>query len=363
MDESDRDDDPSVTGSDLSEFLQRRTAHVDEILDTMADVVLQLDETGTVQYTNDAVESVLGFEGDALVGNSIDYVFADPAANESLSDALSSGAFVDRLLAEREVTDMDAVFRTADGHAVPMSLSASVLGADGGVDGIVCVAKDISERREARDRTEFLLSLLRHDVQNKLHLADSYLDLLLEDATLDADERTYVERAREGVGDAESLINRVDAMHRLDEEIETARLRLADIVDEAVKRHDALREKAGTAVEATVDERIHVTGNALLTELFANLVENAVRHSQGDRVEISAERRDGEVAVRVDDDGVGIPAEDRESVFERGFSTRDEDGSGRGMALVQQIAESCGGSVTATESPLGGARIVVTLPA
>ena len=71
--------------------------------------------------------------------------------------------------------------------------------------------------------------------------------------------------------------------------------------------------------------------------------------------------------LTVDDDGPGIPVEQRTVIFDRfarldDARSRDAGGSGIGLSIVKQVTEHYGGTVTATDSPLGGARFTVTLP-
>ena len=66
----------------------------------------------------------------------------------------------------------------------------------------------------------------------------------------------------------------------------------------------------------------------------------------------------GQNGFSVADDGPGIPADEREQVFEHGYST-DSDGTGFGLSIVQSIAEAHGWSVTATESESGGAKFEI----
>jgi signal transduction histidine kinase len=105
----------------------------------------------------------------------------------------------------------------------------------------------------------------------------------------------------------------------------------------------------------------------LLARLVRNLCDNAVRHARTG-VTVSLARADETVTLLVEDDGAGIPAADRERVFER-FTrleegrTRDDGGAGLGLALVRRIAEQHGGRVRAEAGRTGGARFVVELPA
>ena len=104
---------------------------------------------------------------------------------------------------------------------------------------------------------------------------------------------------------------------------------------------------------------------ASLRRLVDNLTGNAHRYSS--QVEVSVTDLPDVVRVDVDDDGPGIPVADRERVFDRWVRldesrARAKGGSGLGLALAREIARSHGGDVVVQDSPLGGARLSVTLP-
>ena len=107
---------------------------------------------------------------------------------------------------------------------------------------------------------------------------------------------------------------------------------------------------------------------AELRRVLVNLTTNAVRHA-GARVCLDAVAGpDGRVVLRVTDDGPGIPAADRERVFER-FARlddargRDAGGSGLGLPIAVELVARAGGTITLTDAPGGGLRAEVTLPA
>lgn len=104
----------------------------------------------------------------------------------------------------------------------------------------------------------------------------------------------------------------------------------------------------------------------LLGQLLRNLADNAARHSRG-RVAISVMPSDGHVFVTIEDDGAGVPPEERERIFERFIRldearSRDAGGSGLGLAIARGIAASARGTVVVDDSRWGGARFVLTLP-
>lgn len=171
-------------------------------------------------------------------------------------------------------------------------------------------------------------------------------------AVLDEDERL------------EQVVSDLLTLARLDEGTPrtVAELDLDDIIHEEVARV----RRVGCNVGGVLAGR--VLGNRDdLTSMVRNLLDNAARHAAG-TVAVSLSAGGGEVVLVVDDDGSGIPEADRQRVFER-FTrleegrSRDSGGTGLGLAVVKRVVESHGGTVAVADSPLGGARVVVRLPA
>jgi signal transduction histidine kinase len=140
---------------------------------------------------------------------------------------------------------------------------------------------------------------------------------------------------------------------------EVARAVAAEAAPLAADHDLEIDAEPGLAVEGTPDD---------LHRLVLNLVENGVRHTPpGTNVRVAA-RRDGEaVLLVVEDDGPGIPPDQRARVFERfvrGPGDAGSGGSGLGLAIVRAVAESHGGGVTLEDGADGrGARFTVRLPA
>lgn len=106
--------------------------------------------------------------------------------------------------------------------------------------------------------------------------------------------------------------------------------------------------------------------SAALTQVVRNLVDNAARHADA-TVAVGLVEQTGGAVLFVDDDGAGVPPEERERVFERFVRldesrSRDAGGSGLGLAIVREIVRAHGGEAHVEDSPLGGARFVVRLP-
>jgi two-component system osmolarity sensor histidine kinase EnvZ len=128
---------------------------------------------------------------------------------------------------------------------------------------------------------------------------------------------------------------------------------------------DAERQGHPASLDLAGDPKVTVRPDAFRRLLF-NLVSNAARH--GERIGITAAREARWLVIHVDDDGPGIPADQREEVFKPFVRldearNQDEGGSGLGLAIARDIARSHGGDIVLGDSPLGGLRATVRLPA
>jgi two-component system, OmpR family, sensor kinase len=199
------------------------------------------------------------------------------------------------------------------------------------------------------DRTK-TLAAVAHDMRTPL----MRLRLVAENAPPEQRERMAKE-----IGEVESLVASFIAFAR-DDPAEEARVRLdlsallQSIADD--------RLEAGFSVSYADAERVIITGQSLgLKRLFANLVDNALKFGASARITLML--RDRTALVDIDDDGPGIPADQRDAVFEP-FVRLNEgmSGAGLGLAAARGIARAHGGEIVILDSERG-AKVRVTLPA
>ncbi|MFB6218979.1 MAG: PAS domain-containing sensor histidine kinase [Halobacteriaceae archaeon] len=213
---------------------------------------------------------------------------------------------------------------------------------DGDLYGTVCFADD-EPRDRGNERLEEFASVVSHDLRNPLNVADGNLELAREQC--DAEELEAVEDALDRMA---AIIDDVLTLAREGETVaEVAEVSLA-----AVAR-DAWESVETDGATLTVEDNRSVRADAdRLQRALENLFRNAVEHA-GPAVEVTvgATPRGFYVA----DDGPGIPAEEREDVFDHGYSTA-ADGTGFGLAIVREIAAAHGWTVSVGESESGGAR-------
>jgi len=244
----------------------------------------------------------------------------------------------------------------------------------GGGDELDELARSINTMAAALERArtldqQFLLSI-SHDLRTPLTSIRGYAEAIGDGATPDpptaaaiiAAEAERLDRLVSDLLTLARLDGRAFAMHPVAHD-------LAAPVNDAVRAFLPTAEAAGLAVSvrgagapATVladPERVQ--------QVLGNLLGNAAKFARS-RIDVTIVAEPTGWLVWVDDDGPGIPPDERAHVFERLYAARTppvraEVGSGLGLAIVHQLVEAMGGSVRADASPLGGARLEVRFPA
>jgi signal transduction histidine kinase len=163
------------------------------------------------------------------------------------------------------------------------------------------------------------------------------------------------------------LVEDLLLLARADENVPLDRASV-DLDDLAFEEGHRLRATSSARVDTSSVAAARVQGDAdALRRMLRNLGENAARHAVS-RVSIALAARGGDVVLTVDDDGPGIPEPERERVVERFVRldearSRDDGGAGLGLSIVDEVVRAHGGSMRIATSPLGGARVEVSLPA
>ncbi|WP_337110694.1 HAMP domain-containing sensor histidine kinase, partial [Prescottella equi] len=229
--------------------------------------------------------------------------------------------------------------------------------------------QDVSDAQErtaaALDTARDFAAASAHELRTPLTAMRTDLEVL---TTLDLSDEQRAEILADLARTQGRLEATLTALERLasgelSSEKDHVDLDLTELCDLAAE--DAQRLRPDLTVTVDAPPGLVVRGLPVGLRLsIDNAISNAVRHGGARHVSIGAHRDDdGTVTVTVDDDGTGIPHEERAEVFERfrRGSSAAKGGSGLGLALVAQQAGLHGGTAHLADSPLGGARLVVTL--
>jgi two-component system osmolarity sensor histidine kinase EnvZ len=202
-------------------------------------------------------------------------------------------------------------------------------------------------------RTEMLAGV-SHDLRTPLTRMKLQLEIL-------GDARG-VEDLKEDLREMEVMVEEFLAFARGEGTEEAVESNLDEIVSTVAR--SAAADGRDVVAKTDGDMKILIRPNAI-RRCITNLVVNAVTHATA--VEISASRRGTLVEITVDDDGPGIPEEEREAVFKPFYrldSSRNPGtgGTGLGLSIARDLARGSGGEVTLEDSPLGGLRATIKLP-
>ena len=196
-------------------------------------------------------------------------------------------------------------------------------------------------------RLDEFASVLSHDLRNPLNVAEGRLELA--QAEIDSEHFAPIERSHTRM---RSLIESLLALARKGNDI--GEFESVDIDSFAEKCWRNVDTKQAT-LEITTDQTIQADPDQL-KQLLENLVRNAVEHGDREGTITIGALDDG---FYIEDDGPGIPSDDRDGVFDIGYSTAD-DGTGFGLAIVRRIAQAHRWEITVTDGADGGARFEIT---
>jgi K+-sensing histidine kinase KdpD len=232
---------------------------------------------------------------------------------------------------------------------------------------LYALERQTSERlRELeRARADFV-AVVTHDLRTPLSVIRGHLEMLAEK---NGKAKLPISDATSQVQRLDELVDRILAGVRTDRpelSLRRTRFDLRTTVTAALKevapmarRHKLTGPRAGQPVFVRGDRR-------RTAEVVAGLVHNATKYApQGTRITVRIERGDGRAIVRVQDEGRGVPPNERSRIFEpyaRGAGNDEVPGSGIGLFASRRVAEGQGGDIWVEDAPDGGAVFVFTVP-
>ncbi|WP_335999647.1 histidine kinase N-terminal 7TM domain-containing protein [Halorientalis halophila] len=219
--------------------------------------------------------------------------------------------------------------------------------------GQTIIVRDVTDRKRRErelkrqnERLERFASVVSHDLRNPLSVIGGRVEIARESD----DVTPHLDTIAANADRMEEIIEDVLSLTR-DDDLRRDPVSLEAVADEAWEHVDA-----ADATLSVVDDEVLQADRSRLSQAFENLFRNAVEHGGQDvTVRVGTFEDDRASGVFVADDGPGIPTDDRERVFEDGFSTGDR-GTGLGLSVVDDVAGGHGWELRVTDSASGGAR-------
>ena len=231
---------------------------------------------------------------------------------------------------------------------------------DGSFRQTYCIFEDITERKRAEDalrlsnkKLNLLSSITRHDINNQLMIVNGFLECLHEDIRDPAYEKHFTR-----IADAS---DRIATLIRFTKEYEQIGVN-APVWQDCRAIADTATQHAPpgqVTVKNDLPADTEMYADPLLVKVCSNLIDNAVRHGgKVTTIRFSAGKRHGMHVVVCEDDGDGVPAEEKEKIFDRGFGKH----TGFGLTLAREILDITGITIKECGEPGKGARFEMTVP-
>ena len=321
---------------------------------SMSEGLILLNDKCTILSINKAATVLLDTD-QHCVGQNILTVNRDLELQDVLSKALNG-------------EQNEIILDLHDGH---YQISASPVISDSAVSGIALLIFDVTEKENAEQMRREFTANVSHELRTPLHSISGYAELLKNGMVKTGDIRPIASKI---YGEAQRMVQLVEDiinLSHLDEGAEDMlreKVDMFEIVKATVQSLEPEAESADVSINMTGEQAVITGVPQLLGGIVYNLCDNAIKYNhKGGRVSISLKSSPNEVILTVSDNGIGIPAEDQNRIFERFYRvdkshSKEVGGTGLGLSIVKHSAKIHNAKIS-LESTVGkGTTITVRFP-
>ncbi len=360
--------DLGVIGSRVKEqyqSLEGEKEKLETILNSINAGIIVLDEDGKVELINPAAARILGASQAFALGRALVEIHPSSAIDR----AVENSRYGEEGEAEVEIT----IPRKRILRVRTNPIRGREEAGEGEPGGVICVLEDLTATRGMERMRRDFVANVSHEMRTPVATLRALVEALMSGALEDAERgRRFLSDLDSESGRLAGLVEDLLTLSRL----ETAEFApqpnyfpLEELIMQVQDDKRILAERYGIELDFRKQgEGIIMYGDrGLVRTAIANLVDNAVKYNRpGGRVEIAATSDDDDVRITVTDTGIGIPARDRQRVFERFYRvdrarSRETGGTGLGLSIVRHVAELHDGSVSVTSTEGEGSTFTLTL--
>ncbi|MHA1911502.1 MAG: PAS domain S-box protein [Candidatus Kariarchaeaceae archaeon] len=251
----------------------------------------------------------------------------------------------------------ESVHMSKTGQIIPVMVSAKVFKLNDRMVNL-SIVRDITDIKKVEEDRNLIHEVLRHDIINKNTSIRGYLTLL-EQSELTETQHNLLSKAMRVASETEKLIFKVRHLVKTEND-EINSINVHSVIDKVLSSNRAIIEEKEIEIVYSTSP-LNVYAGALFTEIIANLIENAVIHSNCKQIHINVKEVEEMVKITIEDDGQGISNEIKESLMAKGVKGAKSKGSGLGLYLVQKLVRRYKGRMEGLDSSLGGARFDIYL--
>jgi len=341
----------------------RQRQEQEAVLTSMVEGVIAVDSRSRVISLNRAASSLLGLDPEFVIQRRITEVVENPDLQWFITRSVAASEPI-----EGEITLQGDKPRFLQAHGTTLK------DPHGKAFGVLIVVHDVTRLRQLENARRDFVANVSHELKTPVTSIKGFVETLLEGAILDPQHAgeflKIISRQADRLG---AIIEDLLSLSRIEQEAEQGKIHLAgrrikSILKAAIQACHARTEEKQITVGLSCPEDLRARVNGpLLEQALVNLIDNAVKYSgPGSSVQVEAGQEDGQVRIKVKDQGVGIPGEHLPRLFERFYRvdasrSRKIGGTGLGLAIVKHIAQAHGGKVEVESTPGQGSTFTITL--
>jgi two-component system sensor histidine kinase KdpD len=343
-------------------------AKTEAVIEAIEDGLIVLDPTGAVVHINDIACAILELERSQALGRRFDDLGTDHPHYLRLRAAVRE--FLAQPEREGDRMEIALFLRGRDHYYVLRPTPFRAL--DGSPAGLILALQDVTYVRDQEARREHLVATLSHELGTPLTSLRMALELLAKSAaTLDEEQRSLLETAHEDLLRLQEVAQRLLDLSRaraMSIALERRDVDLREVVPRVLKIFAPQAREKNVALESALpDGGLTIVGDETkLSWALSNLLANALRYTpSGGRIRIEAVPETVGIRLSVTDTGPGIPADQRERIFERFVQSADGGelgAAGLGLAIVRDIVQAHGGRIRLESAMGSGSRFTLELP-
>jgi signal transduction histidine kinase len=361
----------ALRSAQLRETLERERYELTAIVDGATDSIVQVDDACLVVRINVAAARLLGMEPDAVLGRRCSEVLGCAAAGGHADDAcpLAEVIRTGHPIAYRETAvqgGQGAVTQVAGGYYRAAS-------GPGGALRATAILRDIGAIQALQELREGFVATVSHELRTPLALIRGYAETLLHLELDPAQQRGYVERIQQTTERLTGLVTEILDITHLEADpliLERAPVALPSLLARLRGDLAVTHPSASLEIDAPPDLPPLEVDAARIGQVLENVAANALKYSPpGSPIAIRASVEGEWCLVTVDDEGLGVPVDDRALVmepFHRARNVRESaiPGTGLGLYICRRLVEAHGGRMWVTDRADGrsGTRVAFTLP-
>ncbi len=360
----------ALRSAQLRETLELERTELSAIIRNASDAILVFDADRRVTRVNPAAERLFGRGEGALVGERCAGLYAcEPVpvlgrcARCPLTRVIEGGEPLDG--DERVI-----VASNGESTSVVASYAPTSTTADGRSRAVV-ILRDTSELARLAELRRGFLASVSHELRTPIALIKGYVETMLHLDPDPAAARRYLERIDGTTDRLGHLVEQIlDATQLAAGQLvlDLDEVDLGDLVRETIDQVSVGARAPLPRLEIVGEIPLVGADRARLRQVLENLLANARKYGDNSPISVRLEAAHGMVEIRISDRGIGIPADERELIFEqfhraRNVRERGMPGSGLGLAISRRIVEAHGGTLGFDPDPGAGATAILRLPA